>query len=188
MKRAFASIALAVPVLTLMGTRAISGEPTQTTPAIPRFQHVAPGLFRGGQPTPEGFGFLKWRGIKTVINLRQEHDERELVEKLGMKYVYIPLDAWDPVANQAVKEFFSVVNDPESQPVFVHCRRGSDRTGLMVGLYRIAFEGWDGPRAYKEARALGMRWWYRGLKRQLYDFAARPSAVRTPAPIHVGHR
>jgi tyrosine-protein phosphatase SIW14 len=188
MKRLFLLMVLALPVLTLMGTHAISGEPAQTAPAIPRFQRVAPGLFRGGQPTPEGFGFLQWRGIKTVVNLREEYDEKELVEKLGMKYVYIPLDAWDPVPDQAVKEFFRVVNDPESQPVFVHCRRGSDRTGIMVGFYRIVFDGWDGRRAYKEARALGMRWWYRGLKKQLYDFAARPAALRSPAAMEVGRR
>ena len=46
----------------------------------------------------------------------------------------------------------------------------------MVGLYRIAFQGWDGKRAYEEARAMGMRWWYRDLKKQLHEFAAKRSA------------
>jgi protein tyrosine/serine phosphatase len=139
---------------------------------------VVPGLYRGGQPTPAGFRFLKWRGIKTVINLREEHDQRELVEKLGMKYVHIPLNAWDPVSDDAIRTFFRAVNDPANQPVFVHCQRGTDRTGVMVGFYRIAFEGWDGPRAYKEARAIGMRWWYRGLKKQLLGFAERRAMAR----------
>jgi tyrosine-protein phosphatase SIW14 len=181
-------LVLALSVLTVAGGRLLSAGREQPAPSIPQFQQVTPELFRGGQPAPEGFGFLKWRGIKTVVNLREEYDEKELVEKLGMKYVYIPLDAWDPVPDQAVKEFFRVVNDPESQPVFVHCRRGSDRTGIMVGFYRIVFDGWDGRRAYKEARALGMRWWYRGLKKQLYDFAARPAALRSPAAMEVGRR
>jgi len=142
--------------------------------AIPRFEQVAPGLYRGGQPTPAGFEFLKWRGIRTVINLREELDERAPVEKLGFKYVHIPLDAWDPVSDRAIKAFFAVVNAPANQPVFVHCQRGSDRTGVMIGFYRIAIQSWTAERAYQEARALGMRWWYGGLKRQLYDFAERP--------------
>jgi tyrosine-protein phosphatase SIW14 len=188
MNRAFASIVLAVSVLTVTGTRVISGESGRTAPAVPRFQQVTAGLFRGGQPTPEGFGFLKWRGIRTVINLREEHAERELVEKLGMRYVYIPMDAWDTVPDRAVEQFLRIVNDPASQPVFVHCRRGADRTGFMIGLYRIAQQGWSAQRAYREARELGMRWWYRGLKRQLYEFAERSWVLASPASAEAGGR
>jgi protein tyrosine phosphatase (PTP) superfamily phosphohydrolase (DUF442 family) len=152
-------------------TDVISKGPEGQAGAIPRFEQVAPGLYRGGQPTPAGFEFLKWRGIRTVINLREELDEREQVEKLGFKYVYIPLDAWDPVSDQALKTFLTVVNTAAYQPVFVHCKRGSDRTGVMIGFYRMAMQGWTADRAYAEARALGMRWWHRGLERQLHDFA-----------------
>ena len=175
-------------VLAVPGSRLLSAERERFGPAIPRFQQVTPELFRGGQPVPESFGFLKWRGIKTVINLREEHDERELVEKLGMNYVYIPLDAWDRVPDLAIRRFFNVVNDPENQPVFVHCRRGADRTGFMIGLYRIAEQGWSAQQAYREARALGLRWWYRGLKHQLYDFAERSTALRSPASLQTGSR
>jgi len=77
------------------------------------------------------------------------------VEKLGFEYVHIPLDAWDPVSDQALKTFFTVMNTPAYQPVFVHCKRGSDRTGVMIGFYRIAIQG-CADRAYREARALGM--------------------------------
>ena len=142
-------------------------------PAIPRFQAVTETLFRGGQPTEAGFRFLMQKGIKTVINLREEDDERVLVERLGMKYVHIPLSAWEPIPDQAIQTFFGVVRDPARHPVFFHCERGADRTGAMVGLYRIAIQGWDGKRAYQEARAMGMRWWYRDLKKQLYEFATK---------------
>jgi tyrosine-protein phosphatase SIW14 len=181
-------LVLALSVLTVAGGRLLSAGREQPAPSIPQFQQVTPELFRGGQPAPEGFGFLKWRGIRTVINLREEHDERELVEKLGMNYVYIPLDAWDRVPDQAIKRFFNVVNDPASQPVFVHCRRGADRTGFMIGLYRIAEQGWSARQAYGEARALGLRWWYRGLKHQLYDFAERSAVLGSPASPQAGRR
>ncbi len=188
MKALLFILGLALSVLTVAGSHLISAERERSAPAIPRFRQVTAELFRGGQPAPEGFGFLKWRGIKTVINLREEHDERESVEKLGMNYVYIPLDAWDRVPEQAIKRFFNVVNDPASQPVFVHCRRGADRTGFMIGLYRIAEQGWSAQQAYREARAMGLRWWYRGVKSQLHDFAERPAALGSPGSLQTGTR
>src|SRR5678809_966028 len=39
---------------------------------IPRFGILADGLYRGGQPTAQGFQFLKQKGIKTIINFRAE--------------------------------------------------------------------------------------------------------------------
>lgn len=140
---------------------------------IPRFYKVADGFYRGGQPEGKDFEVLQKQGIKTVINLRPENDEKPIVESLGMSYVHIPLSAWDHVPDGAIETFFQTINDPANQPVFVHCRRGADRTGVMVGFYRIAFQGWDARKAHREARALGMRWWYRGLKHQLYEFAEK---------------
>jgi tyrosine-protein phosphatase SIW14 len=154
----------------------ILAQPSNSTPSsdsIPRFCQVSEDLYRGGQPSAAGFEFLKRKGIKTVVNLRLENDEKPIVEGLGMKYVQIPLRAWDRIPDEAIQAFFRVLRDPDSRPVFIHCRRGADRAGAMIGFYRIAFQGWSGQEAYDEARALGMRWWYRGLKHQLYQFASR---------------
>lgn len=147
---------------------------------LPAFREVAGGLYRAGQPTPEGFAILKRRGFKTVINLRAENDEETVVKKLGMKYVHIPLSGWHGVPDEAIQTFFPVLKDAENYPVIIHCKRGADRTGVMVGFYRIAFQGWSADRAYKEARELGMRWWYWNLKNQLYEFARSRRAGETP--------
>jgi tyrosine-protein phosphatase SIW14 len=175
-----------LPVLAAFGFSGIAGvcaDIPRQEKALPRFHEVAPGLYRGGQPKREGFDLLKQRGVKTIINLREERDERELVEGLGLKYVYIPLDARDQVSTDDITTFLATVSDPAHQPVFVHCRRGADRTGFMIGLYRIARQGWTAEQAYDEARAIGMRWWYRGLKRQLYEFAAKRA---DPTPSTAG--
>ena len=173
MKRNLVEVPATALALLIVGCVTLASDEPDRAAAIRRFEQVAPGLYRGGQPTAAGFGFLKWRGIRTVINLREELDERALVEALGFKYIYMPLDAGDPVTDQAIRTFFTTINDPANQPVFVHCQRGSDRTGIMVGFFRIAMQGWDPERAYREARLMGMRWWYRGLKRQLYEFAEK---------------
>ena len=40
--------------------------------------------------------------------------------------------------------------------MFIHCKRGSDRTGTVVACYRISKEGWTDERAITEARQYGM--------------------------------
>jgi len=138
---------------------------------LPRFSIVSGGLYRGGQPTPAGFRFLREIGTKTIINLRAEdNSESKLVQELGMNYVQIPVDEvrpWSVIPPAALAKFFEVVNNPKNYPIFFHCRRGADRTGAFAAFYRIAIDNWDGARAYAEARDIGMRWYYVRLRAQI---------------------
>src|SRR5205807_6729784 len=104
--------------------------------------------------------------------LKEENDEESLVRSLGMNYVHIPMSVtvWTRISDASIRKYFEIVSNPENFPLFIHCERGADRTGVMVGFYRIAVQGWDGARAIKEAREVGMRWWYSGLKDQLNSF------------------
>jgi protein tyrosine/serine phosphatase len=155
-----------------------------TSPAITRFDRVDERLYRGGQPDAAGFEQLKRLGIRTVVNLRQNASERALVEGLGMRYVDLStsLAPFSSLDDGTVRRFFEVMNDETSGPVFLHCRRGADRTGTLVAMYRIARQGWTAKAAYDEARAVGMRWWYFPIKGQLQQFAA---STREPSPLPV---
>lgn len=142
---------------------------------LPNFHKVTEELYRGGQPKAEGWERLRALGIKLVIDLRgddSERGEREeaILREMGIKYLNIPLSALRRPKPAEVEAFFAAVDDPANWPVFVHCRRGADRTGAMVAIYRIARQGWTADQAYKEMRRLGFRWWYRGLKGFVYDF------------------
>src|SRR5712691_10866762 len=64
---------------------------------LPNFQKVNDHVYRGAQPTNDGFRELVQLGVKTVIDLRQigEHsqpDEQRIVTSLGMRYVSIPMN------------------------------------------------------------------------------------------------
>jgi protein tyrosine/serine phosphatase len=161
----------------IAGTGLSSEDPEEGD--IPRFAILNTGLYRGGQPTEKGFQFLKQTGIKTVINLRAEdNSEAELVEKLGMNYIQIPVDEarpWSQVRPGAIAKYFELINNPANYPIFFHCLRGADRTGAFAAFYRMALQHWDAKRSYDEARSIGMRWYYLGLKAQILDF-------RPPAP------
>src|SRR5438105_7442458 len=151
---------------------------------IPRFFMMADGVYRGGQPSDKGFQLLKEKGIKTVINLRMENDESGLVQALGMNYVHIPIEdirPWTQIPEAAIAKYFELINNRANYPIFFHCRRGADRTGAMAALYRIAVQGWTAKKAYSEARDVGMRWFYQGLKTQLYDFKPPVRAELQPS-------
>jgi tyrosine-protein phosphatase SIW14 len=128
--------------------------PRNDIPGLPNFARVSDHLYRGAQPTAEGFAALKDMGIKTVVNLRVVHTDKKLLEGHGLQYVHISFKPWHPEEEDFVK-FLSVVTNPEYQPVFVHCQHGADRTGIMVALYRVAELGWKPERALEELPNFG---------------------------------
>jgi len=84
-----------------------------------------------------------------------------------MRFVHIPITMppfSSKVPAQAVAKFFATIDDPGTGTIFLHCRRGADRTGTLVGLYRVTRQNWTPQRAYDEARKVGMRWWYSGIR------------------------
>lgn len=110
---------------------------------------VSDGLYRGAQPTKEGFENLEKLGIKTVVNLRTFHSDEKLIEDTSLKYFPITTQAWEGELDEVV-DFLKVVNDPENHPVFVHCLHGADRTGTMTAIYRIVIQGWTKEKAIEE--------------------------------------
>jgi protein tyrosine phosphatase (PTP) superfamily phosphohydrolase (DUF442 family) len=118
-------------------------EPIKNRPGLPNLFRVSDGLFRGAQPSKaDGYASLAEMGIKTVVNLRDGHDEKGLCRRYGLDYVYIPMRAWS-FDEEDVIRFLQVASRAENQPVFVHCRRGADRAGMAVAAYRVVVEGWS---------------------------------------------
>jgi len=141
---------------------------------LPRYLNVAPGLFRGGQPSPKGLQELKDRGIKTVISLRHDPEdigwEKEQVEKQGMKFINMPMDGRHQPSDAFLKDFLAIVTNEKLQPVFVHCELGQDRTGVMMALFREAVQGWTAKSAYEEMVRLGFNKHYVWLADSVFDY------------------
>jgi tyrosine-protein phosphatase SIW14 len=132
-----------------------------TAPGVPNFHKVNDGLYRGGQPSSEGFVDLAKLGIKTVVDLRipgsQSNWERQKVESLGMHYIHLPLHGGETPTQADIDRAFSVMLDDAQWPVFVHCREGKDRTGMIIACYRISHDGWTNMRALAEAKSYAFR-------------------------------
>jgi protein-tyrosine phosphatase len=75
-------------------------------------------------------------------------------------------------SDDQVQKALAILNDQSAGPVFIHCRRGADRTGMVVACYRIQRDGWDREKALKEARKRGMSWYQFPLK--AYVLAYQP--------------
>ena len=129
-------------------------DPRNDLPGLKNFAKVSDTLYRGAQPSKGGFETLKSQGIKTVVDLRDEHSDRAMLRGIGLRYLEIPCDPWS-VKQSQIDEFLKVVRDPKNQPVFVHCAYGSDRTGIMVGAYRMLDQNRTADQAIQELRRFG---------------------------------
>jgi len=118
-------------------------------PGLTNFYQVTTNLYRGAQPTVEGMRQLKAMGIKTVINLRSFHSDKDEVAGTGLKSIRLETKPWH-AEEEDVVGFLKVVTDTNNLPVFVHCQRGADRTGTMCAMYRIVVCGWTKPEAIEE--------------------------------------
>jgi len=130
---------------------------------LPNFHEVHPFLYRSGEPTEAGLKKLKEMGVKTLIDLRapseRHFDEDEAAKKLGMKYIMLTMTS-EPPAQKQVDTLIGKIKEaqkaPEKGSVLVHCAHGSDRTGCMIGIWRVTQEGWSYEDAYREMR----KYWF----------------------------
>jgi protein tyrosine phosphatase (PTP) superfamily phosphohydrolase (DUF442 family) len=158
--------------------------PRNDLPGVKNFTQVSPFLWRSAQPTAEGFRQLRQMGLRTVVNLRNVASDRKALAGTGLGYVHIHFATWHAEDEDTVR-FLRVVTDPERQPVLVHCRRGADRTGMMVAIYRVYAQGWTQEEALAELPRFGYSPVWSNLKRffRRLDFAGlRRKVEAAPAP------
>jgi tyrosine-protein phosphatase SIW14 len=104
------------------------------------------------------------------------------VEAAGMRYVNIPLKGMAAPSAQDVAKILGHFADTKSGPVFVHCRRGADRTGTVIACYRISHDHWDNKKALAEARQNGMSWIERAMQHYVLAFTAPALGGAAAAP------
>jgi protein-tyrosine phosphatase len=113
-----------------------------------------------------------------VIDLQRDFqpEEERLVENAGMRFFRVPLTVSSPPTAADVTRFLGLVNDPANQPVYVHCRGGRHRTGVMTAAYRMTHDGWTAAQAYAEMKTyrftvpLNFLFGHAELKEFVFDF------------------
>ena len=130
---------------------------------LPNFSEVTTTLYRGGQPSNAGFHILANKGINIVVDLRGNRDsERKIVTRLGMQYVPIPWHCSFP-KDKVFAQFLDLLRKNPGKKIYVHCRLGDDRTGMMIAAFRMAREGWSAERADEEMEKFGFNFLHRNM-------------------------
>jgi protein tyrosine phosphatase (PTP) superfamily phosphohydrolase (DUF442 family) len=130
-----------------------------TLGTIRNFAWVVPGvLARGEQPElePSIFATLREAGVTTVLSLRPDREppstnasrpwpaysreeEQALVEQVGLRFEQFPLEDFSAPPPERIAGVLylldSLAND--GQAVYVHCRAGAGRTGLVSGAWAV---------------------------------------------------
>ncbi len=154
---------------------------------LPNFQKVDDHLFRGAQPTEAGIAKLKELKVKTVVDLRSERDqvaiEQRWVENAGMKFINVPMSGWFRPKAADIERILKIIEDPQNQPVFIHCRHGADRTGSVAAVYRIADYDWTAKQALGEAKAHNFGWWQFWMKDFIKDYYQKHRRIKSKGAI-----
>ncbi len=127
-------------------------------------------LYRSGQLSLPGLKRVIFeQGIKTVVTLRYSDnpetappdlEEETYCNLMGINHFRIPYRPWwasdgTVPADQGVKTFLKIMNDPAHYPGLVHCFAGIHRTGALCAVYRMEFDHWNNTQAIQEMRNLG---------------------------------
>jgi protein tyrosine phosphatase (PTP) superfamily phosphohydrolase (DUF442 family) len=147
-------------------------------PGLPNLHKVANGLYRGAQPTAEGFAQLREMGVKTVLNLRKTNTDADLVGDETIEVIHSPIITLR-VSQEDAREFLRIIRDREKYPLFYHCQHGADRTGLMTAIYRVEQEGWSVNQAAAEMTCGGFGY-HRALQnllKFLYSYSPQSASL-----------
>ncbi|WP_017254501.1 dual specificity protein phosphatase family protein [Pseudomonas tolaasii] len=110
---------------------------------------MTPTLYRSALPDSNALPVLQQLKIGTVINFLPESDAPWLktsdIKQVQLTYRTNHVDDSDVLAAlRAIKEAEA------NGPVLMHCKHGSDRTGLMAAMYRVVIQGWSKEEALNE--------------------------------------
>lgn len=137
--------------------------------SIPNFLKVTDHIYRGGRPLVNDLADLANQlSIGTVINLENKEQmiqaEESEAKRLGISFISSPMSAQVTPSDSQVDEILNVLKDAKNFPIFIHCHHGQDRTGLIMGIYRVEVEGWNPEKAHQEMLQIGFHPGFKSLE------------------------
>ena len=121
-------------------------------PHVSNLHQVTPGLYRSARLDSVDVAQLQALGVKTVISLRSFHSDTDLLKDSGIHTIRIPINTW-AIRDSHVIEAMRTIRAAEQQgPVLLHCLHGADRTGMMIAMYRMLYQGWSRDKAVDELK------------------------------------
>ena len=135
---------------------------------IPNEATVEDQITRGGRPALSDI-----EGFKTIINIETKGKavdaEKRRAAQLGIQFYASEMSVYHEPTDERIQNIINILKDKNNQPLFIHCLHGQDRTGLVVGLYRVYVDGWAPEAAYQEMIEKGFHPKYTVLKNYFFE-------------------
>jgi protein tyrosine/serine phosphatase len=171
---------------------------------ITNFHVVLPGkIYRGARlQNSAPVALLKNNcGIKRIINLQGGDpswfrpwepgenpdtiaNEKSWATDEGLEFTNLPLNSYDAIngkqealIEKAVQELVLAQSGPNSQPVFIHCEHGKDRTGLVVALFQVLYNNMSVEDAHQQMMEYGHSDLLKELDRYFYRATTPPMGL-----------
>jgi protein-tyrosine phosphatase len=168
------------------------------SPVIANSCQVTPGvLWRGAKPDASGAAALIELGVQTVVNLELLHDDRSAFEAAhpttpeATNISYFRIRDWEPnvivapdLLDDHVAQFLAIVRT-QPRPIYVHCRSGQNRTGVMVAAYRVLVEGVSVDAALAEMQRYQGVWFKQDAQYLRSLSSERRTAIEAMAQNHL---
>ena len=118
-------------------------------------------VYRSGQLTSKELEqSIRAKGIRTVISLRGGdegdrwfRDETAVCDRLGVRHVRLGFSATKLPNPDQLRQLLDAYDHAE-YPVLIHCRAGSDRTGMAAAVYQACYAGLPVDRARRQQLSL----------------------------------
>ncbi len=150
-------IRIIVILLMLIPSIAFARDAKWATPmtlrGVPNLNQVTPILYRSAQPDAAGFlNLAKMLKVKTVIDLRESQTDVAYLGASNIKPFYVPMNALHITTDEIIAALTLIKAHESEGPILVHCQHGADRTGVVIAMYRILYQGWSKEQAIDEMK------------------------------------
>jgi len=127
---------------------------------IPNARVTEGGLLVGGQPTPQQLTAIREAGYRTILTLRTDAErgdegEQATVERLGMKFVRIPVAGASGLTEANARALAKALGEEDVLPAVLHCASGQ-RVSALLGLKAFVVDRVSATAAIDLAKSLGI--------------------------------
>ena len=143
---------------------------------------ITPQLYRGAQPEQADVPRLQALGIRTIINFRAQHDDQDIIQMPGVKFVHIPMNTWHIETEDIIAALRAIEQAQKDGPVLIHCQHGADRTGVVSAMYRMVEQDWTREQASRELH--GGNFGFHGMWVNIPHYLKEADIQRVRAAVH----
>ena len=116
--------------------------------SLDNFYQLNDSIYRSAQPTKGDFKCIRKNKIETLVCLRSRPYDMKLDKSGRHTLLHLSMQPDDFTDKEIIDALQLIKMAPK--PMLIHCHHGSDRTGVVLAMYRIVFEDWSKTDAIQE--------------------------------------